>query len=378
LSGNLLIKNFSQPAFNFALVMDQIDLDRYLPAPAGDAKGKAASPAGAAAAGVLGLPIEFVRKLNAQGSLRIGKMKAKNIRSADVLITLGAREGLVKLQPLSANLYEGRYKGNVGLDVRGATPSFSMDESLSGVQAGPLLKDLYAKDTLSGRATVSAKLKGRGSTNEEIVRTLNGQTAFSFTNGAIKGFNIAKLIRDASARLQGATPAPGTEPNQTDFSELSGSAAITNGVMRNNDLAAKSPLLRVAGKGDINLVSKHVDYLANVSIVNSLEGQQGKLLADLKGLTVPVRISGPFSNLSYRPDVGAILTDKAREQAQKKLEDKLKDKLPGGVLDRLFGKPAANPADAPSETPANPPASTDAPPAAPEKSLKDAFGDLFK
>ncbi len=374
MSGTVQIKNFSQPAVDFSLVMNQIDLDRYLAPPAENAKGKAASPAGAAAAGVLGLPIDFVRKLNAQGSLRIGTMKAKNIRSADVLITLGARAGLVKLQPLSARLYEGRYKGNVGLDVRGATPKFSMDESLSGVQAGPLLKDLYARDTLSGRATVTAKLSGRGTTNDEIVRTLNGQTAFSFTDGAIKGFNIAKLIRDASARLQGAAPAPGTEPNQTDFSELSGTAVITNGLMRNNDLAAKSPLLRVAGKGDVNLVSRRVDYLVNVSIVNSLEGQQGKLLADLKGLTVPVHISGPFSNLSYRPDVGAVLTDKAREQVQKKLEGKLKDKLPGGVLDKLFGKPAADASDASADAPAN----ADTPPDPPQKNLKDAFGDLFK
>jgi AsmA protein len=377
LNGDLKIKNFAQPAVNFTLAIDQIDLDRYL-APVqeagGAAKNTVVTPAGAAAAGVIGLPFDTVRKLNTLGSLRIGKLKAKNIHSSAVLITVDAHDGLVKLQPLSAQLYEGSYKGNVGLDVRGRIPKFSMDESLSGVQAGPLLKDLYNKDTLRGAATVSAKLNGQGNTSDEIVRTLNGQTAFSFTNGAIKGFNIAKLIRDATAQFQGVASAAGNELNQTDFTELRGTATINNGIVHNDDLSAKSPLLRVAGQGDINLVSEHVDYLVNVSIVNTLEGQQGKVLEELKGLTIPVKISGPFANLSYRPDVGTIITDKAKakvqEKIQKKLGDKLKGKLPGGVLDNLLGNPASPSTDAPPAE-SFPADSADAPPADPAKSLPD-------
>ncbi|MEO5573555.1 MAG: AsmA family protein [Gammaproteobacteria bacterium] len=395
INGDLKITNFARPAINFALAIDQINLDRYLPPPVPEAnrapKGKVFTPASAAAAGVLGLPLDSVRKLNTQGSLRIGNLKAKNIRSSAVLINLDARDGLVRLQPLSAQLYQGTYQGNVGLDVRGAIPKFSMDESLSGVQAGPLLKDLYNKDTLSGTATVNAKLNGQGQTSDEIVRTLNGQTAFSFANGVIKGFNIAKLIRDATAKFKGG--AAGNEPNQTDFSELRGTATINNGIVHNDDLSAKSPLLRVAGRGDINLVSQQMNYLANVSIVNTLEGQQGRMLEELKGLTIPVKISGPFSNLSYRPDVGAIITDKAKakvqEKIQEKLEGRLKGKLPGGLLDNLLGKPA--PSDAPvgsSSTDAVSPGSADNPPAAeppadkparasPEDKLRDALKGLL-
>jgi len=66
-------------------------------------------------------------------------------------------------------------------------------------------------------------------------------------------------------------------------------------------------------------------------IVGSLKGQGGKGLDDLKGVAIPVRISGTFSKPTYTPDLAAALGDVARDKAKAKIEKKtqklLKDKL---------------------------------------------------
>jgi AsmA protein len=102
----------------------------------------------------------------------------------------------------------------------------------------------------------------------------------------------------------------------------------------------KSPFLRLAGAGDIDIGAGHMNYLAKATLVSTSTGQGGKEADKVKGFTVPVRIAGPFEALTYTPELG----DLAAEVAKSKLEDKAgvitgkteskaKDKLKG-----LFGK----------------------------------------
>lgn len=328
-TGSLSISNLSNPQPVLALVLDTLDLDRYLP-PTQGSKKSAATPASIAAGAASALPVELLRKLNLDATLRIAALKVKNLRVAEALVVLVAHSGDIKLRPLGADLYQGKYSGGARLDVRGKVPQLALDESLSGVQIGLLLKDLYGKDRLEGRATLSAKLTAQGATPEALKRTLSGNAAFSITDGAVKGANIARLLREAQAKLKGDAVALDSTPNQTDFSELSGTLTLANGVARNDDLAAKSPLLRVTGKGQADLVREQMDYLVSATVVGTLEGQGGKALTELKGLTIPVRVSGPFSNLSYRPDVNAMISDTAKAKVQQRLEEKkqeLRDRL---------------------------------------------------
>jgi AsmA protein len=292
-------------------------------------EGKPVTPAGAAAAGAALFPVETLRQLSLNGELRAAKLKAKNLRLSDAIVTLGANNGDIKV-PMSAKLYEGKYNGATHLDVRSRTPLLTLEESLQGVQAGPLLKDLFGKERITGKVVMDAKLTLRGVTSAEMKQTLSGKAAFSFTDGVVKGVNIAKLLREAQVALKGQPLSAIDEPNQTDFSELSGTVTLVNGVARNEDLSAKSPLLRVTGRGSADLVNERMDYLASATVVASLEGQGGRGLEQLKGLTVPIRISGPFSNLSYRPDVEAIVKGRAQEKLEEKKQDlqqKLQEKL---------------------------------------------------
>jgi AsmA protein len=333
MEGSLSVANFARPVLRFDIRLDEIDVDRYLPP---QQEAAPATPTAAAAAGAGMIPVDTLRGLDVAGKLSIGKLKAAQLHSQDISIPLKARDGVVRVHPASASLYEVRYKGDIKLDVRGAKPVISLNESLSGVQVGPLLKDMIDQDRLLGTAEVSAKLTTKGQTPDEFKRALNGRLAFSFTNGAVKGVNLVRLIRKAQAALRGKSLPPGDEPEQTDFSELGGTAIVTNGVIHNNDLKAKSPLLRVDGKGKVSLPAETIDYLVTVKLVGSLEGQSGKELEELRGIAIPVQVGGTFAAPTYQVKLDSVLKDAAKKEVRKKVKKEVEKKF-GEELEKQFG-----------------------------------------
>ncbi len=344
--GRLSLRNFAKPVIRYDLDVDQLDADRYLPPPATQQAARPSTPplGPAAAAASTQLPLDLLRSLDVDGTLRVGRLKAANMQVGQVRATLRAAGGRLRLNPLGATLYGGSYAGNLGLDVRGEVPALSMDEKLTGVQVGPLLKDFMGKDYVTGRARLAAKLTARGSEPMAIRNSLTGTANFAFQDGAVNGINIAQLLREALARFKGQ-PVPKEETRSTDFTELKGSLTVKNGLVDNQDLTANSPLLRVRGNGTAHLGTEKVDYRVDTTVVGSLEGQGGAGLKELSGLTVPVQITGSFTEPRFNVPIGQLLEERAKQrldaekrkqkerlekrldEEKKRLEEKLQDRF---------------------------------------------------
>lgn len=341
LEGKVGVSNFAKPAIRFSLALDEIDADRYLPpAPPADApaaqKATVSTTAGGAAEAEL-LPVELLRDLDVSGDMKIGKLKAFNLRSQQVVVGLNARQGKLRVHPASANLYEGGYKGDINIDVSGRTPRISMNEKLTGVQAEPLFLDVANMKWVTGKADMSARLTTTGNTMSVLRKGLNGEVEFSFLNGAIKGFNLMHTIRSANAMIQGF-PAPAAEAQQTDFAELRGHANVRDGVVHNDLLVATSPLFKVSGKGSADLVREQLDYRVTTEITASLEGEAGKRLEKIKGTPLPVKISGSFYDPSIQVDLEDILKEKLKKKVEEKVEQKIQEKLDDKLKDKLGDK----------------------------------------
>ncbi len=339
LTGSASVRDFKRPVIRYALDADQMDVDRYLPPPAPKPARRAATPATAAAAAAVQLPLPLLRSLDIQGTVKVGKLKVMNLRSTALHATLSAKDGVFHLHPVGAQLYKGSYQGNLMLDVRGRTPISGMDEKLSGVQVGPLLKDFMGKEYVSGTANVSAKMTAHGLDPLAVRKSLNGQAAFSFTNGTVNGVNIGLLLRKAYAAYKKLPPPP-DEAKKTDFAALSGTVKVVNGVVSNNDLSAKSPLLRIDGKGSANLVTETINYRVEAGVTGSMEGQGGKELSQLQGTPIPILITGTFSAPKFNVDLQAILDARLKqavEQERKKQEQRLRKNLENELQNKLKG-----------------------------------------
>ena len=73
-----------------------------------------------------------------------------------------------------------------------------------------------------------------------------------------------------------------------------------------------------------------MNYTAKATLAKTLEGQGGK--DTVSGITVPVRISGPFTGLKYTLDFGAMVSEAAKQKVEAKKEEgktRLQDKLKG-------------------------------------------------
>ena len=229
-------------------------------------------------------------------------------------------------------------------------PALQLQHTLSNVDIGQLLKTLAKYEQLEGRGTVTSSLTAQGGSLEQLTRTLNGKASIQMRDGAMRGINIGARLREAKnmlSQLKGQQTVQRNNAEKTDFSELGGSLNIVNGVIRNDDLSAKSPLLRLAGNGMVDLPASKIDYLLKASLVASSKGQDGRELMELKALTVPVRLHGPLTAPGYTLDYGSLLLDNTRELEQKtrqkleqgsqRLEEKTQQKLQH-QLNKLFGK----------------------------------------
>ncbi len=329
LTGKATIHNFEKPAITYDLNITGIDADRYLPPPSDVVE---ESPPVAAETDEPELPLDTLRDLNIDGKFSMGNLKVSNLNVNDIRADLKAKNGVIRLYPLGMKLYSGEYKGDIKLNVTKNVPVISLNEKISGVQAGKLLKDLMDDDLISGTANIQAKVTAQGLTPEKITKTLNGNANFLFSDGAVKGLNLAHMLRKAKAKLKGKS-LPDSDVKKTDFAKLSGSFLIKNGVVSNSDLKAALPFARVTGEGTVDLPKESLNYLVMAKVVNTSKGQGGAELSDLKGLTVPVRIKGSFSDPSIKLDMDKLIGDKAKAQLkEKKAElkakaDKAKEKL---------------------------------------------------
>jgi AsmA protein len=204
----------------------------------------------------------------------------------------------------------------------------AVKDTLTGVSVGPLLRDFAQKDTLEGKGTVALDDNAAGKTVNAMKKSLAGTARVALKDGAIKGINLAEVFRRAKTALGSSDQkAQAREVQQTDFSEMTASFVIKNGVAHNDDLDVKAPLFRISGKGDIDIGNSKLDYVTKATVVASTKGQGGADLDQLAGLTVPVRLVGPFDGLKYQVDYAAAASQLVRSKAGERIRGALEERL---------------------------------------------------
>ncbi len=345
--GSFAIRDFGAPGYRFDYAIDAIDLDRYLPpvtdeapapsaddAPASDTPEPSDTAQTAPTQGPVGLPLDALRALDLDGRATVGKLKVQNLRMSEIVLQITSKDGVLQLDPMSMRLYEGTGSLKATVDARTDTPAIQAQNEFKAVQVSPLISDLTGNDPVEGTGNIRAQITTAGADPDAMTRNLGGNFAIEFRDGAVKGVNVAQMIRQARAAIR-KEKLETDEPKKTDFSELIATGTIKNGVVENRDLAMKSPLLRITGEGLVDLPRQSIDYLVTATVVNTTKGQGGKGLEDLEQLAIPIKVTGTFDKPKYTPDVEAVLREVAKKEGQKKLEKELDKQLEKQLGDKL-------------------------------------------
>jgi len=327
--GQWNVSRFSPLAFGFDFDIDRLNIDKYLP--------QTEKTAQTAAKVQTDPPVDLsaLKGWNANGKLAVGALQVSGVKIANLKAQIQAANDKLDIAPHSAQLYSGSVTGALHVDA--AQNLIALKENATDIQIGPLLRDLLQEDILEGRGTLNTDLSMRGQTVGAMKKSLNGTSRVALRDGAIKGIDLAKSFRTLKAQFRGEDAmVSASQAQKTDFSALTASFVVRDGVAKNDDLSAQSPFFRITGAGEINIGASTMDYLSKVTVVNTSSGQEGKDLESLKGLTIPVRLVGPFDKLSYRIEFGKLLEEQAKAKVEEKKEE-VKQKAQEKVQDSIKG-----------------------------------------
>jgi AsmA protein len=320
ITGDVTVSDYAQPALNFKLASDNLDIDALLgtpsvqpgPAPATEQEAQVLDAAPQDIP--ISLPMDLLRTIRVEGQLAVKQLKMQNMLIRDIDVGISTNSGVVNLDPLKLNLYDGSVSGQVRLDARADLPKYRVNTTLQGVQVGKLLADFMGEDRISGALHADFSVVTQGEWLSELKENSNGDVKLAFKDGALNGFNIRYLIDKAKAKLKGDA-APSAQQRKTDFASLTLSGVIKNGIFMSNDLNLEAPFMRVGGEGQADLNHNTVNYLVNAKLVETTKGQDGGEADSLSGLLIPVRIDGPFTNLNIDVQLDDMLKDKAAQKA---------------------------------------------------------------
>lgn len=253
------------------------------------------------------IDVSGLNYVDAQIRISANEAVIGDARLAPLALDAKLAGGILKAGTANLGAYGGQVSGEVILDATSGAPSFAMHSDLVGVRALPLLQGLAEFDRIDGKLQAKLALRSAGTSQRALMANMQGTAFVSFQDGAIRGINVAQMIRSlTSGTLSGWQDNQNNSQEQsTDLSQLSASFRIDKGQAVTTDLNLIGPLVRVTGAGTIALDTKMMGFRVEPKLVMTTEGQ-GRT-SDPVGFGIPVMITGAWSQPRIYPDMAGVL-----------------------------------------------------------------------
>jgi AsmA protein len=270
--------------------------------------------------------------VDAQVRVSAAELNIGEAHFAPVAIDAALAGGVLKSGFPNLGAYGGQVSGQLTVDVSSGNPTYALSSDLVGVRALPLLRAAADFDKLDGKLQAKIAVRSFGASQRAIMSNLSGTVFANFQDGAIRGLNVAQMIRSlTSGTLSGWQE---TREQTTDLTQLSASFRVEKGQATTSDLNLVGPLVKMTGAGTIDLAAKTLALRVEPKLVMTTEGQ-GRT-GDPVGLGIPVVIDGPWAEPRIYPDTAGILDNP--DAAYAKLKELGKGLFgPGGGLSGLGG-----------------------------------------
>jgi hypothetical protein len=282
------------------------------------------------------LDISRVRNMDARVSYRAARVRSTRFPLRGLALDISLDNGLLKLDPMTLQLRQGRVGGAVALNARESVPRVDVDLRLTGARMETVL-GLSDNPPLAGTLLGRARLSGRGASVREAAANANGDVTLVTPRGE---------VREAFAELTGINVTRGlglllTE-DQSKIDVRCGVAnfRVDNGVARARSMVFDTETMLIRGEGRVSLRDETLDLtlqgepkeprLIRVAAPISVEGRlrepeigieageaatQGGLAALLGSLLAPLAAILPFVDPGLAKDANcaALLAGRERE-----------------------------------------------------------------
>lgn len=347
-SGTLTLKNFDAPQVQFTLSADKVNVaelqQTFNATPAAPAKRAAQSyfwrivPQVEAQAAPAKAEPSLLTRMTGGGTVAIGAIQYDDLLLNNAHSNVTLDHGLIKMNPVTADVYGGKESGTITIDMRPAQPVYAVNLKTDKVDANKLISSVSdLKQTLYGMLASNVNASFSSSSANNIARSLNGNLALNLTNGKLMNLDVLHEVATVAKFAGGNFAAP---KGFTDLVQLTGNFDVKNGLAQTNNLKAVLDGGTLGATGLINLADQslnlHVTAVLNKVLSQQVGGTQvggfmNTALANNQGeLVVPIIVTGSFQHPQVAPDLQQI--------AQMKLQNLLPtSKNPGQLTNGILG-----------------------------------------
>src|SRR4029077_2967624 len=129
--------------------------------------------------------------------------------------------GILKASFSNLGAYGGQASGEVIVDASSGRTHYALHGEIVGVRAAPLLTSLAVFDKIDGKMQAKIAAQSSGASQHAIMSNMSGTAFVIFQADAIRGVNIAQMIRSLTASTLNGWQEQ--EQQATDLTQLSAS-----------------------------------------------------------------------------------------------------------------------------------------------------------
>lgn len=344
---------FANSAIGLKLNGDAINADRYLPPASEEEKAanqeeeqpqNSSAEGGPAEEGEL-LPLETLRSLALDINLGLGELIVSNLTINEINSVITARDGLLKVEDFSGQLYYGSFDTSVTLDARSDNPQWTITKDIKDVQTLPLLADLADVDMLSGAANMAVNVKTTGNRISDLRSNAKGDINFNLAEGEFTRMNLTRMACQGIALANQEQLGSSGWGTSTPFNDMKGTLKIDGNTLNNTDLVAALAGMRLEGDGTVDLAASELDYEIGLRIVGEIHRDEACRVTEyVEDVVIPVECRGNFTEdpaalcsfdgSRFRDTLKTIAANAARkkvseetERAKEKAEEKAREEI---------------------------------------------------
>jgi uncharacterized protein involved in outer membrane biogenesis len=289
------------------------------------------------------------------GELSVGKLLVAGLTLESAKAVIATQEGVLRIEPVSANLHGGQITGAIAINMRSSPPAYTAKTRLLSVQSDQLLTAVTpVRGVLTGALSGDAALTFAPKEGEDIARSMDGEMNVQLGKGRLLPLNLF-----GQAALLGKFLKPIKEAESgSELLGMRGTFTIRQGVAETSDLRMDLDRANVQASGRIGLADQSVDLKLLLTMNRQLSEEVGgtrvggylsAVVSNAAGeLILPMLVRGTLTKPVVSPDAATFARLKLQTVLPSltqpdKVTERVKD-----VLDR-FRRPKKQDPDPPKD-----------------------------
>jgi len=237
------------------------------------------------------------------------------------------KNGTLSAELEKTRLYEGDASGRFVISAINDVPTLSVNAVINAVTAQSFFMSMGGFEKITGTSDLILSFEGRGQSQADIMKSLNGDGSFKVKRGQLLGLDTSALLSGVDTALTERRLPDGLGLGRTtDFNDLNGTFSLNNGRASVSGFQLKSGSFYVDADGFIDIGNQTIDI-----------GLRPKLSvgSDLAQFGIPLRFKGGFGAANPGLDT-EFLGDIAKAKARQKAGNLVRDNLSGPIGARGF------------------------------------------